>query len=101
MANDVGAKHAWLAYVYEVADAVADAPAGNIPPGTTSVLHRAIDALKAMAPGDDHIARAEAMSLTVHRLEWALLGRSTDAAALRRQLRAQSREWIEATPLFH
>lgn len=101
MTNEDGARRAWLTYVYEAVDAVADAPGGNVPPGTTSVLHRAIDALREMAPDDDYIARAEAMSLTVHRLEWALHGRSTDAVALRRQLRAQSREWIEATPIFH
>lgn len=90
----------WLACVYETVDAVLD---GNVPPGTASRLHRAIDALKAAAPDDHYVARAEAMSLTVHRLEWALLGGRDGAAAqsLRVELRLMGREWIEATALFH
>lgn len=94
----------WLACVYETVDAVLDGPDGNVPPGTAGRLHRAIDALKAASPPDDHyVARAEAMSLTVHRLEWALLGGRDAAAAqsLREQLRLMGREWIETTPLFH
>jgi hypothetical protein len=93
----------WLACVYETVDAVLDGPEGNVPPGTAGRLHRAIDALKAASPDDHYVARAEAMSLTVHRLEWALLDRRDGAAAqsLREQLRLMGREWIEATPLFH
>lgn len=94
---------AWLACVYETVDAVLDGPDGNVPPGTAGRLHRAIDALKTASPDNHYVARAEAMSLTVHRLEWALLDRRDGAAAqsLREQLRLMGREWIEATPLFH
>jgi hypothetical protein len=95
-------RRTWLACVYETVDAVAETE-GNVPPGTAVRLHRAIDALKAVAPEDDYIARAEAMSVTVHRLEWALLGSQDDttARALRQQLMVLGREWIEAIPLFH
>jgi hypothetical protein len=97
---DTGTRRGWLTCVYETVDAVLE---GDVPPGTASRLHRAIDALKAESPDDDYVARAEAMSLTLHRLQSALLNRRDELTqrSLRQQLRTLSREWIEATPLFH
>lgn len=92
----------WLANVYQAVDGVLARGEGAGPPGAAGRLHRAIDALKAQAPDDAFVARAEEISVTVHRLQAALCdpGRDTVERRLRTELGLLGREWIEATPLF-
>lgn len=92
----------WLSSVYEAVDAVAVAD-GGVPPSTTNLLHRAIDALKENEAGDHFVSRAEAMAVTIHRLQSAVLDRRPAMVqrSLREELGLLGREWLEATPLFH
>lgn len=97
-----GTKGAY-AEVYELLDTAANLGGRTVPPGTQGALSWAIDRLRREKAPAAMIQRMEAVSLAIHRLQWALLDRSVEAearaAACRDEIAALRAEWMEATPL--
>lgn len=91
------------AEVYQLLDAAANISGRAVPPGTQGALSWAIDSLRREKAPPAIIRRIEAVSLAIHRLQWALRDRGVEAearaAACRDEIAALRAEWLETTPL--
>lgn len=86
--------------VYGVLMAYADSGLKQLPPGTDGVLVRAQNHFR--RAGDRiAIARLDAISVTLFRLQQALLARAdAEYDAARRELELAAREWLLAAPMI-
>lgn len=83
------------AIVYQVLDGLLAGKA--VPPGTGGAMFSAIDDMRAKAAPVDDLRRAEQISLSIHRLEWALRhGNKSAADFARQQLRSLAADWLNA-----
>ena len=65
--------------------------------GATGALFSAIDGLRASAAPREHIALAERIAVTLHKLGWAVLQKRVDEVeAQREQLQRLGTEWLNA-----
>jgi hypothetical protein len=80
--------------VYQVLDEVLGA--GAAPPGAKAEIHSIIDDLHAVSASHELIAMAEAISVRLHQLEWAL-GRGDEASQqdARSDLRGIAAAWLD------
>jgi len=80
--------------VYQVLDHVLGASAA--PPGAKAEIHSIIDDMHAASASPEMIAMAEAISLRLHQLEWAL-GRADRASEeeARRDLKGIAAAWLD------
>jgi hypothetical protein len=67
--------------------------------GATGALYSAIDGLRASAAPIEHVALAERIAVTLHKLGWAVLQkRDNEIEALREELQVLGAEWLN-TPI--
>lgn len=86
--------------VYGVLMAYADSGLKQLPPGTDGVLVRAQNHFR-RAGDRAAIARLDAISVTLFRLQQALLARAdAEYDAARRELELAAREWLLAAPMI-
>src|SRR4249919_67203 len=80
--------------VYQVLDDVLGATVA--PPGAKAEIHSIIDDLRSASASGEMIVMAEAISLRMHQLEWAL-GRRDKVSELeaRRDLKGIAAAWLE------
>ena len=80
--------------VYQVLDDVLRASAA--PPGAKAEIHSIIDDLRSASASREMIAMAEAISLRLHQMEWAL-GRGDPSSELeaRRDLKGIAAAWLD------
>ena len=81
--------------VYQVLDVVLASRA--VPPGARGAMFSAVDQLRASASNVDDLARAERISLEIHRLELGLRASDEQAvASARNALKSLAVSWLDA-----
>ena len=72
---------------------------GRVPPGSACTLFKAIDDLRRICAPAEDIRVAETMSVTIHKLEWALRSRDgAEAESARLELQTLGARWLQ-TPM--
>jgi hypothetical protein len=71
----------------------------SVPAGLAGTMYSALDQLRGMAAPRSDVSLAERISVTMHRLEWAIRsGDAADQARFRAELEALGEDWMD-TPI--